>query len=595
MPKIITFFVAFLCLQSYLFAQPANNCVLDITTNAAFDLTSLITAAKAAPTGWSCESTARVFSDGTTHPTATQVNGDIADACFGGSDATDRNDIWFKVTLDGTENIWLDLYREDAADPNVVTALYSSTNVTGDCVAGVDGLTYIDCAYHTGFGEDRDVGKCTTPIHNRFDLSGLAAGTYYIRIWHRNGGEPSAAKNFFFCAESSTPVGIVVDNCSQLSGPTVGCLDGMVNRNVTATYSNISNAGTFGNGDELDLSCDANNGTVATDSGSREVDEGCDNNFVTQVGPYLNNVVNNNGIVAFEVSSSVACVGTAQVALTFNNIEVCCGTSSNAIQVQVLRGDCVTGQAVMATAFTPDESNCFVMRPTGGTLVDDTYFVSVEGQNGALLSFDLTVDIQYVGCPSAVDCESTGENNDPLAQEWAGFTGTTERDYNVLEWTTLSEVNNEYFEVLRSEDGQHFNKIDFVNGSGTTNKAKSYLYIDNKPLAVGYYKLRAVDTDGNYSYSSIITVDRRSEVLRLQQVYPVPAEDQVHLNFTAKTAGTATLFIADMYGKQIAQLPVDVATGDNQAIINLKEYATGVYFLTLVHENYQVVQRVVKQ
>lgn len=590
MTKITTIFVAFLCLQTYAFAQPANNCVLDIMADAAFDLTALIDAAEADPTGWSCESTARIFSNGTDHPTATQVNGDIAEACLGASDPTDRNDIWFKVTLDGTENIWLDVYREDAADPNVVTGLYSSTSVTGDCTAGVDGLTYIDCAYHSGFGENRDVGNCTTPIQNRIDLSGLVAGTYYIRIWNRGGGEPTAAKNFFLCAESSTPVGIVVDDCSQLSEPTIGCLDGMADRNVTTTYTNISNAGTFGNADVG--FCDGNNGIVAGDSGSRRIDEGCTGSYVTQVAAYANTVVNNNGLVAFEVISSTACQATADLTLTFDNLEVCCGDASEAIQVQVLN-DCTGSTAILAAAV--NGASCFSIQPPGrAPLTDGMYFVSVEGQNGALLSFDLTIDIQYLGCPSAVACESS-QVNESLSLEVGTFTGKAEDKYNVIEWTTVSEINNDYFDILRSMDGQEFEKIDAIAGNGTTKEMNPYMYIDKKPTLHAYYQLRAVDTNGNFSYSNIIMIDRRTEVLHLQQVYPIPTEDRVHLNFTTKQAGSATLFIADMYGKQMAQHSINAVAGDNQAIVDLKEYATGVYFLTLVHANQQIVQRVVKQ
>ena len=48
-------------------------------------------------------------------------------------------------------------------------------------------------------------------------------------------------------------------------------------------------------------------------------------------------------------------------------------------------------------------------------------------------------------------------------------------------------------------------KIGFVNGSGNSNSPKQYSYTDNLNLSSGNYsyRLKQVDNDGQFEYSSI--------------------------------------------------------------------------------------------
>lgn len=47
-----------------------------------------------------------------------------------------------------------------------------------------------------------------------------------------------------------------------------------------------------------------------------------------------------------------------------------------------------------------------------------------------------------------------------------------------LYWTTASEINNEGFEIEKSDDGQEFEYIGFKTGNGTTNQTHNYFFSD---------------------------------------------------------------------------------------------------------------------
>jgi hypothetical protein len=96
------------------------------------------------------------------------------------------------------------------------------------------------------------------------------------------------------------------------------------------------------------------------------------------------------------------------------------------------------------------------------------------------------------------------------ASELQYFTAKNESDSILLEWKTGSEENLARFEVERSASEPN----NFVSvGSVTAIGSNSYYYFrDNTtnmqtPMApIYYYRLKLVDSGGNYIYSQTITV-----------------------------------------------------------------------------------------
>ena len=95
----------------------------------------------------------------------------------------------------------------------------------------------------------------------------------------------------------------------------------------------------------------------------------------------------------------------------------------------------------------------------------------------------------------------------PLPIELLSFSGNSLDDANILEWTTSTELDNDYFIVERSSNGSDFEEIQKVDGAGNSNSAISYSIRDNDPLnGINYYRLKQTDFSGNYKHSSIIAL-----------------------------------------------------------------------------------------
>lgn len=75
-----------------------------------------------------------------------------------------------------------------------------------------------------------------------------------------------------------------------------------------------------------------------------------------------------------------------------------------------------------------------------------------------------------------------------------------------LVWSTSNEINNSHFEVERSANGSDWETIGDV-AAGANSMGDTYTYTDEAaPAAQTQYRIRQVDLNGNYAYSSVVLV-----------------------------------------------------------------------------------------
>ncbi len=155
-----------------------------------------------------------------------------------------------------------------------------------------------------------------------------------------------------------------------------------------------------------------------------------------------------------------------------------------------------------------------------------------------------------------------------------------------LTWTTASELNNQGFEIERSQDGERWENIGFVEGNGTTTEFLNYEFIDENPSSsINYYRLKQIDFDEQFEYSPIvsITIDLPIAVgnkSRTIQIFPNPVQDKLNI-ISAEGMGT----IYNMLGQPIKQFSIN----NKQFTINTTDLPKGQYILHITKQNGAVV------
>jgi len=199
----------------------------------------------------------------------------------------------------------------------------------------------------------------------------------------------------------------------------------------------------------------------------------------------------------------------------------------------------------------------------------------------------------------------TGTNTNYLTSSYAtggamtlpvkliSFTAKEENNVVNLNWQTASEINNDYFEIERSEVGsqklEDWKSIGSVKGNGTTNSVSNYQFIDastplsmttlstNQPINI-YYRLKQVDYDGNFEYSKVVSVllnkTNKNEII----ISPNPTSNNLNIQTTLNENYTAQLF--DITGKLVYQ-----NSFIQNLTFNIYNYQQGIYFLIVTDEN----------
>ncbi len=136
-------------------------------------------------------------------------------------------------------------------------------------------------------------------------------------------------------------------------------------------------------------------------------------------------------------------------------------------------------------------------------------------------------------------------------------------------WTTASEINNDYFEIEYSYDGKNFNPLVWTQGAGTTTKEHDYFITVNSIndiTGLVYFRLKQTDFDGKSSYSDVKILQISGNDNNLF-IYPNPA------NTTITIAGEYnSVRFVDMNSKTI-NLPCSGRTS-----YSVESLSIGTYF-----------------
>lgn len=179
-------------------------------------------------------------------------------------------------------------------------------------------------------------------------------------------------------------------------------------------------------------------------------------------------------------------------------------------------------------------------------------------------------------------------NNSQLPVKLMGFNAQkTAQKQVALTWATAQEKNSNKFEIQHSTDGYHFNTIGWVDAKGNSNALTTYKYLHTNPNEVNYYRLKQVDNNLSFEYSSIVKVDFNTADAELPEavsMYPIPAINDVTLALTNKHE-IAAISIYNLDGKLIHTRTTQSAV----VKLDLANYASGVYLIQLEDEFGEII------
>jgi hypothetical protein len=163
-----------------------------------------------------------------------------------------------------------------------------------------------------------------------------------------------------------------------------------------------------------------------------------------------------------------------------------------------------------------------------------------------------------------------------------------------LSWSTATEVNNDFFAIERSGDGQIFDQIGREAGAGNSQQIQSYAFTDAEPLPRhAYYRLKQVDYDGTYAFSTVQEVLMSAELEVPIVVFPNPvaAGEIISIQLESQREAEVEAVVTNLAGQVVAQQTFSVLTGQNILSFSSAALSAGTYVMQIKNGQTSASQR----
>lgn len=176
----------------------------------------------------------------------------------------------------------------------------------------------------------------------------------------------------------------------------------------------------------------------------------------------------------------------------------------------------------------------------------------------------------------------------PLPVNLTAFNAKASDGNIILQWTTASEQENQYFEIQHSADGKIFTKIGEIDGAGTSTIPNYYSFVDENPnTGTNYYQLVQHDFNGKSSLSGITALNSQIEGSQLN-VYAGSSKIRVFISSANQTDGKLQIF--EIGGKRLFTKNINLDRGYNAFDLPLS-VQPGIHFVKFTSESEDLIKK----
>jgi hypothetical protein len=258
------------------------------------------------------------------------------------------------------------------------------------------------------------------------------------------------------------------------------------------------------------------------------------------------------------------------------------------------------------TILNHDADNSFVYSDSTGfylrMLSPGTYSFKFEAPD----YYTQTINNVVVGSYNSLTVLNVELVSSIIPVELVSFTSSVNENKVTITWMTATETNNLGFQVERNQihnpqssgSKEEWDIIGFVDGKGTTTETQTYSFNDENLEAGKYqYRLKQIDFNGSFEYSSIIDVEIISpNNFSLEQNYPNPFNPSTTIRYTIPNITLSSSYRAesrdegsrvqlkvyDVLGNEVATLVNEFRNaGSYEITFSASKLSSGIYFYEL--------------
>ena len=158
---------------------------------------------------------------------------------------------------------------------------------------------------------------------------------------------------------------------------------------------------------------------------------------------------------------------------------------------------------------------------------------------------------------------------------------------SLINWSAENEINTVSYSIEKSSNGIDFTEI----GSVAASKSVNYSYTDLSPVSNNYYRIKSIDADGSYLYSSVVKVS--GQVKSGVTVYPNPVLDRkINIQLDGLAGGLYTANVYSINGQKVASSTISLAATSLSTLPLSASIKSGVYQLELTNGTSRVTKTI---
>ncbi len=276
--------------------------------------------------------------------------------------------------------------------------------------------------------------------------------------------------------------------------------------------------------------------------------------------------------VCMNTDGSLTAVGGTSP-YTWESISVTCTAPGN-----ILDNDCTVSCGLFCFAYYKNENN-YTNIGTGSTLnAPIPYPIRVTDAAGDQIVINAASDVT-TNCPLGLPVEFGEINLSCLGRN------------TLVEWITVTELNNDYFIIEKAEEDGQFIEIGTVQGAGSSTSQLNYSFMDkDRNDGVTYYRIKQVDYDGKSSTGYVKSIDCATENVK---IYPNPFNTEIKVELGKSMQGqNSKLEITNSVGQIVF---VKEITNDASIIyVSTHDFEPGIYFVTVSSQDKIVTEKMLK-
>ena len=182
----------------------------------------------------------------------------------------------------------------------------------------------------------------------------------------------------------------------------------------------------------------------------------------------------------------------------------------------------------------------------------------------------------------------------PLPITLSNLSNSCFKGKTLIEWSTATETNNDYFAIEKSDGTFNFVEIGRVRGAGNSNINQHYSFTDpTLNDKTTYYRIKQVDYNGQHTYYRVFASNCYNN--EFEVVHTQLNSNNLDLIINSFEQENIVVYLYDIHGKLIIQENKTLGIGNNKLNVSQFNISSGVYLISIVGEVHHYQSKLLKR